>query len=288
MVADFVVPVRYVIPVRYNDPQAPELLTKSIRETGFAVLTGHPLSHDLIRNTYSEWEKFFASERKHDSTFDVKSQAGYFPFRTEKAKGYSVSDLKEFYHYYPSRVTLPEGTKTYTPELYQKLSHLGAELLGWIDDNTPEEVRKNFSMPLRDMIVESKETLLRPIHYPPLNGSESDGAIRAAAHEDINLITLLPAATAPGLEVKDTRGQWHSVQCNPGEIVINAGDMLQMASRGYYVSTTHRVVNPSGPMARTSRFSMPLFLHPAAKVRLSEKHTALTYLRERLGEIGLL
>ena len=112
--------------------------------------------------------------------------------------------------------------------------------------------------------------------------------MRAAAHEDINLITLLPAATAPGLEVLDTQGRWHSVKCDPGTIAINAGDMLQMASCGFFKSTTHRVVNPRGPEARLPRYSMPLFLHPRAEVRLSAEHTAKSYLEERLRELGLL
>lgn len=277
-----------VLHVRYTDPNAPQLFTKSIRETGFAVLTDHPIAQDLIYKTYDEWESFFGNEEKMLYKFDPVKQAGYFPFKTEKAKGYSKYDLKEFYHYYPTRSELPKGASHRTPRLYDQLSELGATLLGWIDDNTPQDIRSKFSMPLRKMIDGSQETLLRVIHYPPLDGTEEPGAIRAAEHEDINLITLLPASTAPGLQVKDTAGNWHDVACNPGNIVINAGDMLQMVTKGYYVSTTHRVVNPLGNAARTSRYSMPLFLHPEATVRLSEKHTARSYLTERLGEIGLL
>jgi isopenicillin N synthase-like dioxygenase len=137
------------------------------------------------------------------------------------------------------------------------------------------------------MIEGSDDTLLRPIHYPPLTGGEEEGAIRAAAHEDINLITLLPAATAPGLQVKDAKGNWVNIACDPGSLAINAGDMLQMASGGYYVSTTHQVVNPNGPEAKKPRYSMPLFLHPRKDVKLSDKHTAGSYLEERLIEIGL-
>jgi isopenicillin N synthase-like dioxygenase len=276
-----------VLHVRYSDSDAPAQFAKSIRETGFAVLKGHPIAAALIHDTFQEWEKFFASEDKFLYTFDPEKQAGYFPFKTEKAKNYSLKDLKEFYHYYEWS-ELPRGTTVKTPELYKQLKTLGLELLGWIEDNTPAAVKANFSMPLRRMIDNSRETLLRPIHYPPLQGNEEEGAIRAAEHEDINLITLLPAATAPGLQVKDTSGKWHDVPCDPGELVINAGDMLQMATGGHYVSTTHRVVNPTGPAAKTSRFSMPLFLHPAASVKLSPTHTAGSYLKERLGEIGLL
>lgn len=277
-----------VLKVRYSSPEAPALFARSLRETGFAVLVDHPIPAELVADSYSEWERFFASEDKFLCKFDPAKQAGYFPFRTEKAKNYKVSDLKEFFHYYPSRTELPKGTTAATPQLYKRLSELGAELLGWIEDNTPADIRSQFSMPLRRMIDDSHETLLRPIHYPPLTGTEEDGAIRAAEHEDINLITLLPAATAPGLQVKDVKGNWHDVACDPGALVINAGDMLQMASRGYFLSTTHRVVNPRGAESRSARYSMPLFLHPAQTVRLSDKHTARSYLMERLNEIGLL
>src|SRR6185312_15947729 len=112
--------------------------------------------------------------------------------------------------------------------------------------------------------------------------------IRAAAHEDINLITVLIAATSPGLQVKDANGNWHEVQCHPGTLVINSGDMLKMATGGFYGSTTHRVVNPAGPEAKKPRYSMPLFLHARKNVRLNEKYTAGSYLEERLLEIGLL
>jgi isopenicillin N synthase-like dioxygenase len=137
------------------------------------------------------------------------------------------------------------------------------------------------------MIENSDANLFRILHYPPLTGEHEPGAVRAAAHEDINLITLLPAATAPGLEVKDSHGHWISVPCDPGNIIINAGDMLQLASEGYYKSTTHRVVNPPENEAKKSRYSMPLFLHPRSEAHLSPTLTAGEYLNQRLREIGL-
>jgi isopenicillin N synthase-like dioxygenase len=111
------------------------------------------------------------------------------------------------------------------------------------------------------------------------------GAVRAAAHEDINLITLLPAATQPGLEVQDLKGNWHKIECDPGTIVVNVGDMLQEASGGVFKSTTHRVVNPEGE--NVARYSIPLFVHPRSECVLSKKYTAGQYLDERLKEIGL-
>ncbi len=274
--------------VRYDSPTAARDFAQSLLETGFAVLTHHPVSPGLIESTFGEWVGFFASETKHAETFEPKVQAGYFPFRSENAKGYSKKDLKEFYHHYPARKDLPPNTRRYTPELFDELSRLGAQLLQWIEANTPEEVRSKFPMRLSDMITDSEDTLLRVLHYPPLDGSEEEGAVRAAAHEDINLITLLPAATAPGLEVKDMAGNWHSVSCDPGMIVINSGDMLKATSQGYYPSTTHRVVNPPGAEARKSRYSMPLFLHPRRSAQLTPTFTAGEYLDQRLREIGLL
>lgn len=276
-----------VLRVVYGQPDAPQRFAESLRHTGFAVVANHPIGADLIKGVFADWEQFFASPSKMDYKFDPKKQEGYFPFKTENAKDSKVKDLKEFFHLYPT-TPVPAGLSTRTREMFTKLESLSIELLGWVQDNTPDEVRAKFSMPLTKMTAGSNETLLRPIHYPPLAGDEEEGAIRAAAHEDINLITLLPAATAPGLEVKDLKGNWHAVECNPGDLVINAGDMLQEASGGYYVSTTHRVVNPKGPEARLPRYSMPLFLHPRPEVRLSEKHTAGSYLDERLREIGLL
>lgn len=274
--------------VRYGSRAAARDFTESLLETGFAVLKEHPIQHRLISDTYSEWEHFFASQEKKKHTFTQETQAGYFPFRSENAKNYSVKDLKEFYHHYPERKELPEGVRRYTPELYKRLIELGSQLLQWVEENTPEEVSKRFPIHLTQMIDNSDENVLRILHYPPLSGAEEEGAVRAAAHEDINLITLLPAATAPGLEVKDMRGQWHAVACDPGMIVVNSGDMLRVTSQGYYPSTTHRVVNPAGPDAKKSRYSMPLFVHPRNVAPLTTDRTAGDFLRERLREIGLL
>jgi len=275
-----------VMSVSYRSPDAPRLFTQSLKETGFGVLTDHPIPHGLIEATFAEWTEFFKQNDKFNYKYDPVSQAGYFPFRTENAKNYSVKDLKEFFHFF-DWCELPKGATQNTREYFDRTNALAVELLGWIEENTPAEIRAGFSIPLSKMIQGSRETLLRPIHYPPLKGDEEAGAIRAAAHEDINLITILPAATAPGLQVLDLEGQWHDVQCDPGSLAINSGDMLKMASDNYYSSTTHRVINPIGSDATQPRYSMPLFLHPRADVRLSGQMTAGGYLDERLHEIGL-
>ncbi|MBX9768046.1 MAG: hypothetical protein K2X47_12305 [Bdellovibrionales bacterium] len=275
-----------VLKVDYRSPSAPALFAKSLRETGFAVLMNHPISYELIHDTFKDWEKFFSGDEKFKHTFDPKVQAGYFPFRTENAKDHAQKDLKEFYHLFPND-ELPASLGPWTRQISGAMTKLASELLAWIEKESPEDVRKNYSEPLSEMIRDSRQILLRILHYPPLSGTEEVGAIRAAAHEDINLITLLPAATAPGLQVKDSAGHWHDVPCDPGSIVINSGDMLQEASGGYFRSTTHQVVNPQGSESRKSRYSMPLFLHPRPEVKLSEHWTASGYLNQRLKEIGL-
>jgi isopenicillin N synthase-like dioxygenase len=273
--------------VRYGTPDSAREFAQSLRETGFAVLTGHPIPANLIADAFAEWAHYFSGDSKHQDVFEAKSQTGFFPFRTENAKGSSVKDLKEFYHHYPMRRPLPQSVREFTPDLYNRLLQLGNELLEWLERETPIEVRRLLPMHLRDMVQESDENLLRILHYPPLQGNEEPGAVRAAAHEDINLITLLPAATAPGLQVLDVHGRWHEVACDPGMIVVNAGDMLRETTRGYYPSTTHRVVNPTGPEVTSSRYSMPLFVHARSDARLTETLTASDYLNERLREIGL-
>ena len=137
------------------------------------------------------------------------------------------------------------------------------------------------------MIDNSPQNMLRIIHYPPLRATDSPQSVRAAAHEDINLLTILCAATAPGLQASDLDGNWFDVPTDPGMIVVNTGDMLQMATDGHFPSTTHRVINPPNDERKISRLSMPLFLHPHDHVQLSQTHTAGSYLTQRLEEIGL-
>jgi isopenicillin N synthase-like dioxygenase len=260
-----------------------------LKTTGFAVITHHPISFERVNRVYDLWAQFFASEEKHQYKFKPETQAGFFPFRSENAKDNPIKDLKEFFHVYP-RSAMPAYLENETWALYHDLVNMGSTLLGWIQNASPDEVKSRFTIPLSQMIVDSAENLLRVIHYPPIQNGAEQGAIRAAAHEDINLITLLCSATAAGLQVKDTAGNYHDVPCDPGSIAINAGDMLQMASGGYYKSTTHQVVNPTGPAAKLPRFSMPLFLHPRPEVVLDREKgtTARQYLTQRLEEIGLM
>ncbi|MEC9436707.1 MAG: 2OG-Fe(II) oxygenase family protein, partial [Candidatus Neomarinimicrobiota bacterium] len=161
-----------------------------------------------------------------------------------------------------------------------------SQLLGWIEQSCPLEIKNNFSIPLHTMIEGSASNLFRIIHYPPIVDTIEENALRAAAHEDINLITVLLAGSEPGLQAQDLNGNWHDISCDKNTIVVNSGDMLKLASNNYYPSTTHRVINPD-PSSNVSRYSMPLFLHPRDEVVLNSEHTAGTYLNERLTEIGL-
>ncbi len=272
--------------VNYNDQNSSHNFTRSLRQTGFAVLTHHPIDKDLIKNVYSEWSNFFSQNIGENYIFDHDRQDGYFPLGSENAKGRTISDLKEFYHYYPWG-RYPKELSNGTKELYKQLLELTSILLGWIQHETPDKIKSKFSIPLPGMIIGSKTNLLRIIHYPPLDGKETPGAIRGAAHEDINLITLLIAGTQPGLQVKSINGQWNNISCDTGCIAINTGDMLQEISQGYFPSTTHRVINPNKNINNESRYSMPLFLHPRDEVILSARYTARQYLDKRLKEIGL-
>ena len=265
---------------------AAQQFTTSLRDTGFAILKNHPIDSALVDQVYSDWAHFFANPHKRNFLFDPDDQDGFFPFLSENAKGHAQKDLKEFFHYYPWG-QCPDFLREETERLYNQLRGLASILLNWVEENSPTSVRKAYSMGLSDMINESPGTLMRILNYPALQGNEQPSAIRAAAHEDINLLTCLVASTAPGLQVQDVKGNWHDVDCDPGNIAVNVGDMLQMCSGNYFPSTTHRVVNPVGENSRKARMSIPLFLHPRAEVPLSSEHTAGSYLTERLQELGL-
>ena len=275
-----------ILSIKYTDHAADKQFEHSIKHSGFAVINDHPIESDLIDEVYEDWKNYFSSEEKTKYMFDEVKQDGYFPLGSENAKGYKTKDLKEFYHIYPWG-RFPNELSGATIDLYNKMVDVTSNLLGWIEANSPSEIRTKFHIPLKSMIIDSKTNLLRVIHYPPLDGTEQPDAVRAAAHEDINLITLLVAGTQAGLQVQDTSSKWHEVSCDPGSLVINAGDMLHEVSGGYFPSTTHRVINPGDTIKNESRYSMPLFLHPRDDVVLSKHYTAREYLDERLFEIGL-
>ena len=278
--------------VDYKDHQAPRQFATSLKKTGFAVIKNHPIKIAELTLAYEKWQQFFAASEVQKSAFefDPKNHDGYASTeKSETAKGNSQKDLKEFYHFYPwARVPeFVEGLKSITFSMYDQLNLLAAEILQWVEADLPSEISEQLSMPLAKMIDHSKHTLLRIIHYPPLKGNEPAGSIRAAAHEDINLLTLLPAATAKGLQAQTNDGQWIDVPVDPSYIVVNSGDMLAECTDNYYQATTHRVINPTDSTNNQSRLSMPLFLHPREEVILSKRHTAASYRAERFAELGL-
>ncbi|MEO0922812.1 MAG: 2OG-Fe(II) oxygenase family protein [Pseudomonadota bacterium] len=274
-----------VLALGYSDPDAGAKFARSLHETGFAILKDHPITTDEINGMYSVWGDYFKNDRRLEDTVKPGDVHGYYPFKSENAKGSAQKDLKEFFHVYEQQ-PVPASVEAETRAFQSKMIALGAELLSWLDDNTPENTAQQFSEPLKAMIDGSDANLLRVLHYPPLSDDVMPGETRAAAHEDINLITLLVTGSEPGLQAQDADGNWHDVPCHAGYITINSGDMLAKASKGYYPSTPHRVVNPPNQENR-SRYSMPLFVHPRDEVQLDETMTAGDYLDERLREIGL-
>ncbi len=290
-----------------------ENLGKSFSEIGFVVISGHKVSNELQKKSYEVIGKFFSLPEAEKIKFEkqgVGGSRGYTRLYKEHAKNTSVGDLKEFFHVgvdlpeghplekvYPANVGVPQIAEfdATLRALYQGLLDLGCDLLRalslWL--NLDEEFFEDFVI-----LGDSK---LRPIHYPPLRGSEPAGAIRSSEHEDINLITLLIGASSPGLQAKSKSGEWIEITTKPNEIVVNVGDMLQRLTNYRLISTTHRVVNPPTGNEGTTRFSIPFFLHPVPEMSLAPLRacvsqsnpprdpptTAGEYLSERLREIGL-
>jgi isopenicillin N synthase-like dioxygenase len=288
-------------------------LGRAFQDVGFVIIKNHPIGAEQQQDVYQKIAEFFAlpNDAKRKYEFHGSGGArGYTSFGKEHAKDSKVGDLKEFFHY---GMDLPEGhtlNEEYLPNpivteiagfnhslkrLYKDLLLLGSDLLRAIALYL--ELPENYF----DSYIQYGNSILRPIHYPPLTGQEVPSAIRSAAHEDINLITLLIGASAPGLQVKHLSGDWIDATTQPGEIVVNVGDMLQRLTNYRLVSTTHRVVNPPLERASTTRFSVPFFLHPESRMSLKAlpscvgpdkpqrdpSTTAGEYLSQRLKEIGL-
>ena len=271
--------------VDYLSPTAAQDFCKNLRDTGFGVLKNHPLDQALVQGIYAEWMGFFGTTAKNKYPQDPQKLDGYFsPAVSETAKDHSQRDLKEFFHIYPWG-RYPAEVSDAAKRYYAAGSRLAQQLLQWVEDHSPPEVKARYSMPLPQMIKGCEQTLLRVLHYPPLRGNEEPGAVRAAAHGDINLLTILPAATEPGLQVLGKDGQWIDAPTDFGLLIVNIGDMLQEASGHYYPSTTHRVLNPTGDSAKKPRISMPLFLHPNRDVVLSDRYTVQSYFDERMQEL---
>lgn len=251
----------------------------SIFETGFAVITHHGIDEMLIKEGQDSWRNFFLADKEYKEHYINKSDTnlGYHGFKKEKALGAALSDLKEFYHYSTGSL-LPSGTEANSMILFSQLEDISLQLLKVLDKG---HTGRSFSY--HDACENTDNTILRALYYPALNFDMERGAVRAAAHEDVNFITLLVAASSAGLEVQDSKGKWHQVPHEENSIVVNIGDMLQLASNEFYKSTTHRVVNPSSNSS--DRISLPLFIHPNSSTSLKNGLTAKEFLEERLGSI---
>ncbi|MFC0518963.1 isopenicillin N synthase family dioxygenase [Mucilaginibacter angelicae] len=288
---------------------------KAFNETGFVTITNHGLSKELIDKLYEQVKALFAEPDAVKQQYEIPGlagQRGYTGKGKETAKGFKTPDLKEFWQIgqtvtdddtlkaqYPDNVTvneLPEFNPT-TIEVYKKLEAAGKHLLRAIAVYL--ELPENYF----DDKVHNGNSILRTLHYFPIADPDSvpDDAVRAGAHEDINLITLLIGASADGLELLTRDNSWFPVKAYGEDLVVNVGDMLQRLTNNKLKSTTHRVVNPPRELMKFSRFSVPFFLHPKSNMDLTsldscidEQHpklytdiTAGEYLDERLREIGL-
>ncbi len=285
--------------------QAIDTVGKALEDTGFFILSQSQVSPEVLRRAYQTATDFFTLpetvKRQYQGT-PQRNQGGFSCFGSEQAKGYSLPDLKEFWHVNAYSLTQesapwPQEVPFFRPvmtRLYQQLTTCAEALL--------EACALYLGQPRAWLVDMAKggNTVLRLAHYPPVPPSTAGGSLRAAPHEDINLITLLCEATAPGLEILTSTGQWLPIQASPDQIVVDTGDMLQNLTNGLFKSTTHRVVNPLRGNQR--RLSMPFFVHPRPEVDLSPRPvfiertggkarfpdiTAAQYLEQRLEEISV-
>ncbi|GAB5413893.1 MAG: 2OG-Fe(II) oxygenase family protein [Congregibacter sp.] len=265
-------------------PDADTAFVRTLQETGFAVLRNAPVDSRRLQRMSAQWLEFFLGDDKWNyPAVETASgnTSGYIPPEvSETAVGHHVKDLKEFFHITPE-TDLPAVLRDDAQAYLREALSLGSTLLGWIDEHCAAFLPESLRGRLGDCLSPS-DSLMRLLHYPPLTGSESPDAVRAAAHEDINLLTVLPVSEEPGLQVLTQSGDWADVPGRFGDLIINSGDMLQEASGQRLPSTTHRVLNPTGDAAKRSRISMPYFLAPDLGIRLSDRYTAGEYLHERL------
>ncbi len=290
-------------------------LGAAFHSIGFVSIRNHFLTDEMQQKIYVAIRKFFAlpDERKMNyERFHLAGQRGYIGKGKEHAKGRSTGDLKEFYHIgqelpehqlnsegYPSNIwpdEVPE-LKTVAVDVYRSLEKTGVLILRAIALylHLPE----NYF----DDKIEKGNSILRPIHYYPIENPEDvpSDAVRAAEHGDINLITLLMGASADGLQVLRRDGKWIPITALPDQLVVNVGDMLERLTNKKLKSTIHRVVNPPRESMSKPRYSIPFFMHPRSEMSLAalsdcvdaknpkiwEDISAGEFLDQRLAEIGL-
>ena len=279
---------------------------------GFVALKGHFLDDKLVENLYSEIKNFFdlpiAIKEKYEIP-GIGGQRGYVSFGKESAKGKKEGDLKEFWHFGQYINAASKYAEEYPDNVHvkelAKFNAVGKEAYEMLE-KTAKFVLRSLALHLDleetyfDNYIKNGNSILRPIHYPPIK-TEPKGAERAAAHGDINLITLLMGAQGKGLQVKNHTGDWIDAMAEPDELMINVGDMLSRHSNNKLKSTIHKVVNPPKEMWGRSRYSIPFFMHPVSDMKLDvlencidkknpkqfDDITAGDFLDERLKELGL-
>ncbi|MBD0337155.1 MAG: isopenicillin N synthase family oxygenase [Cyanobacteria bacterium Co-bin13] len=277
----------------------------ALEQIGFFVLSNPGVDPASIPTAYRAAERFFALETATKLQYEyphLKGQSGFTQFGREQAKDAALPDLKEFWHVNRGSLQQPDSFwPQEVPEFRSAVIRLFAQL-ETCAGILLEACALYLGQPrpwLSKQVIEGN-TVLRIAHYPPVPADAPAGSLRAAAHEDINFITLLCEATAPGLEILTHTGDWLPLQAEPGQIIVDTGDMLQNLTNGLFKSTTHRVVNSSNPQG--GRLSLPFFVHPRSEVDLSPhpacvartggtaRYPTLTageYLAQRLREIGL-
>ncbi|MBC9796322.1 isopenicillin N synthase family dioxygenase [Sinomicrobium weinanense] len=300
-----------------DDPDKKKKFIREIgdayEQIGFVALKGHFLSDQLEKDLYTEIKKFFAQPEDIKKKYEIEGiggQRGYTSFGKEHAKGRKEGDLKEFWHFGQYVEDDPELEAQYPPnvivEELPRFNEVGKETYKMLE-KTAKYVLRALALHLDleetyfDKWIRNGNSILRPIHYPPIT-REPENAIRAAAHGDINLITLLMGAHGKGLQVQNHNGEWLDAIAEPDELMINVGDMLSRHTNNRLKSTIHQVVNPPRELWGTSRYSIPFFMHPISEMplnclenciddehpRLYEDITAGEFLHERLVELGLI
>lgn len=281
-------------------------LTRGLQRYGFVILREHSIAPALIDEAYALSAQFFAQGEPIKRGYSAGAR-GYAPFQTEHARNQTNPDLKEFWQIGPESVMnggrnvgVPSNIWPRSPPAFKQTFLALFDALQATGRTILEALTRALAVPKEffDGLMLERNSVLRLLHYPPLVDDEAMGSVRSAAHEDINLITLLLAPQGPGLELLDRDGRWLSVETSRNDLIVDSGDMLARMTNDVIPATTHRVVNPSAQ--NVSRYSMPFFMHPDADVVLRclpacvgagpkyEDIRAGTFLEQRLTEIGLL
>lgn len=280
---------------------------------GFVALKGHFLDDKLVEDLYTEVKNFFSLPIEIKKKYEIPGiggQRGYVSFGKESAKGKKEGDLKEFWHFGQYVEDDPKLEMEYPKNVFveelPRFNSIGKGAYKMLE-KTAKYVLRALALHLEleetyfDYYIHNGNSILRPIHYPPIT-KEPNEAVRAAAHGDINLITLLMGAQGRGLQVQNHKGDWIDAIAEPDELMINVGDMLSRHTNNKLKSTIHRVINPPKELWGTSRYSIPFFMHPISTMKLDvlescinadnpkgfDDITAGAFLNERLIELGLI